>query len=125
MESNQENGKQLEFFVSEKLPFLVVSLKGALTKGNAEKIDSCFEAVRTTKARAVVLSLHDVHEMDLGGIPPFTRLQAEIRKKAELRVCFIKANHYEMLTSKAAIRESEVHPDLSAALASLAHVRQK
>src|SRR5689334_11659007 len=98
----------LEFFISEKQDFLVVALLGTINKANAPLIEKCQLEVLTHSASYVVLSLHDVTQLDTGGIPALVRFQKAIRDKpAELRICFVKPEFHKILNGAGAIRPNE------------------
>jgi hypothetical protein len=110
----------LEYFISRKEDFLVVSLRGTLTKATIPTLDECQAQVAQSGARHVVISMHDVETLEIGGVPGLIRLQKAIRDRAQLRLCFLRAEHGAMLADAGAIRPAEVVDTLVNALQSFA-----
>ena len=120
MSTEENKTNELEYFLSEKGTFLVVSFNGSITKSTVPALEKCQGDVLNSQAQSVVLNLHDVTKVDLSGIPPFALLQHAIRKKpAKLRLCFIKADFAKLLLDRVAIRREEVTANLKDALESL------
>jgi anti-anti-sigma factor len=114
-----EPEEKLEYFLSEKQQFLVVSLVGSLTKSTQAEIQKCEDAILASAAKYIVLNFHDLKEMDLTGIRPLVQLQKRIREKpAQMRLCFVKTEIFNILDGAAAIRPQELCGDLVQALKS-------
>ncbi len=112
--------EKLEYFISEKGPFLVVSLNGTIAKNTTPVLDECREKITQANTKKVILSLHDVSRIDLNGLPALAQLQQAVRSKpATLRLCFIKKDVAQTLFDKAIVRKDEVTMDLKEALESL------
>lgn len=120
MNSEEDKSNDLEFFLAEKGPFLVVSFIGLISKSTAAVMEKCRVDTLNTQAQSVVLSLHDVTDIELTGIPPFVQFQQAIRKKpAELCLCFIRPDLIKFLLNRGAVREEEITANLKVALESL------
>lgn len=112
--------QELSYFISERGPFLVVSLRGPLSKGTTEIIDRLRQELEGRKADRVIVSLHDVKEVHVIAIPQFVRFLAAVRQKpAKLGVCFMAPQVFEVLDSRGALRRDELFPTLEVALAAL------
>jgi anti-anti-sigma regulatory factor len=124
--NGQDIEKELEYFISEKGSFLVLSLMGPLTKNSKGTLDKCKSEVLQSQTKNVIISLHDVPYTDPGAVPPLVQLQMAIRQKpAQLRVCFVRPDLQKFLLEKAAIRNEEITSNLQAALHSLGALRKK
>jgi len=116
---NSESSGKLEYFISEKNDFLVVSFLGAMTKLTAPIIEKCIAEVITASAKKTVLNFHDVIQIEPGAIAPLVRLQKAVREKpGDLRLCFIKPVFLQYLHEAGAIRPAEISDNLLLALQS-------
>lgn len=111
----------LEYFVSAKPPFLVVSFVGAMTKASMPILEKCLTELDTKKELMLfVLNLHDVSRIETVALPPLTKMQKSVRDRNGLvRVCFLKPDLRHYLIEKAAIREGEIEANLIEALTNL------
>jgi anti-anti-sigma regulatory factor len=110
---------KLEYFISEKQSFLVISLLGTVTKATIPAIDRCRDEALKSKASNVVISLHDVNTVEISGVPALIRLQKAMRDKpAELRLAFLKPSTAKSLLEAGAVRPDELADNLLAALQS-------
>jgi anti-anti-sigma regulatory factor len=118
---------KLVYFLSEKNDFLVVSFVGFMNKTTAKAIEVCHEEVLKARARFVVLSFHDIQQLEPGAVPALVRLQRMIREKpgGEVRICFLHPSFQKFLQDSGAIRPNELSNNLLAALQSLAPVAAK
>ena len=116
-----DTDKDLQYFVSSKEQFLVISFLGRMTKSTNAVFDACQNEIASTQAQYVVLSFHDVTNVERPVIPSLVKLQKFIRDKApdiELRVCHLKPDLGTMLIDSGAIRREELKTNLKDALAS-------
>jgi anti-anti-sigma factor len=111
---------KLEYFLSEKNDYLVVSFLGAMNKLTAPEIEKCLEEAMARQARKFVLNFHDVIQVEPGAIAPLVRFQKALRDRpGEVRVCFLKPVFQRYLIDSGAIRPAEIAPNLLEALQSL------
>ncbi len=112
--------KSLEFFISEKAQFIVISLSGPLDQTADETLARCQAEALAYSGSLFVLNMRAVEQIDSRAIPPLVRLQKALREKPGiLRVCFLSKELKDRLLEKAALREAEVTADLMDALSSL------
>lgn len=110
---------KLQYFLSEKNDYLVVSFVGAMNKLTAPDIEKCLEEVLPKNARKFVLNFHDVIQVEPGAIAPLVRFQKAMRDKpGEVRVCFLKPTFQRYLIDSGAIRPAEIAQNLLEALQS-------
>lgn len=120
MSDSAEPVSQLEYFISEKNGFAVLSFLGPITKSHAPVVERSTEDLLSCESRRIVLSFHDVTDIDMAGIAALTRMQLLVRKKpADLRLCFLRPELKRMLEERGAIRTAELAPNLKAAIESL------
>ncbi len=113
------NPQSLEYFVSEKQAFLVVSFLGSMTKLTSRVLEKCQSEILQSEAKRFVLSFHDVTQLEPSAIPFLVRMQKALRDKgAEIRVCFLKPEFKKLLIEAAAVRTPEVMANLIEALQS-------
>ncbi len=113
---------KLEYFVSEKNDYLVVSLLGTLAKNTMVTLEKVQMEISKSSARQVVLNLHDLTRVEVGGIPGIVRLQKLIRDRpnSHLRLCFLRPDIYKSLAEAGAVRPAEMADNLLEALKDLA-----
>ena len=112
--------QELNFFVSEKGPFLVISLRGILSKATLPSLEDCSKKIAEKSAKHVILSLHDLTDIQMTAVPAFVKLQASIRAKpATLGLCFIASTVFGLLQDRGAVRKEEVYQTLEDALLSV------
>jgi anti-anti-sigma regulatory factor len=97
---------KLDYFISRKQDFFVVSFVGALSKSTSEVLEKCQDEISASTERFYVLNFHDVSQIDISGVPSLVRLQKEVRDQEKL------------LIGAGAIREDEVTGNLLRALQS-------
>ncbi len=117
---------KLDYFISIKQDFLVVSFIGSMNKNTAAVIEKCREEVIASPARFVVLNFHDVIQLEPGAVPSIVRLELAVREKpGELQLCFLHPHFLKFLHDSGAIRPSEVSDNLLNALQSFSPALRK
>jgi anti-anti-sigma regulatory factor len=120
-----ENDTKLDYFVSEKSGFLVLSFLGAITKSTLVVFEKAQLDVRKSEATNIVLNFHDITKLDVSGIPGLVKLQKMIRERpAELRICFLRPDFKKMLLEGGAVRPNELNNNLLDALKSFSPVAE-
>jgi anti-anti-sigma regulatory factor len=110
----------LEYFLSEKTPFLVVSFVGVMSKSESDVIEQCQVEIEKRGGKLVAISLHDVKKIDAIAYPPLVKLQKSIRDRGGfVRVCFVRPELRRVLAERAVIRDHEISPNLLEALEAL------
>src|SRR5438874_1411619 len=100
-DENSANPK-LEYFVSEKGSFIVVSFVGEITKFTLEAFEKCQKELAQKKASFWVLNLRDVDRIDINAVPSIAKFQKSIRDKAaHLRICSLKPEIRRFLVNRA------------------------
>lgn len=120
--------KELQYFISSKEQFLVISFLGRMTKSTNAIFEACQGEIASAKAQYVVLSFHDVTHVERPVIPSLVKLQKFIRDKApdiELRVCHLKPDLGAMLVDSGAVRREELKMNLKEALTSFVPAAKK
>jgi anti-anti-sigma regulatory factor len=112
---------KLEFFVSEKNHFLVISLLGTLTKTTLPVLEKIQDELAQRDAKLIVLNCYDLHRVEVGGVPGIVRLQKMIRDRpsTHLRICFLKPDISKFLMESGAVRPNELCNNLLEALKDL------
>lgn len=112
-----EGPKPIDYMVSIKLPYLVVSFLGAMTRHSGPVFEKCFDEIVASNAQFVVLSFQDVPAIERPSIPAFVKFQKSLRDhKLELRLCRIRPELRALLTDVAAVRGDELKNNLQEAL---------
>jgi anti-anti-sigma regulatory factor len=111
--------KELEYFVSEKAPFAVVTFIGEMTKTTLSVLEDCQKDLTGRAATRFILVFRDVPKVELIAIRPLVALQKLMREKGALRTCSLRPDLMSFLLEKAAIRDSEYCNNLTDALANL------
>src|SRR5262245_23814090 len=89
---------KLEYFISEKNGYLVLSLLGSITKSTLGVFERAQMELKKSEAQNVVLNFHDISRLDISGIPALVRLQKSIRERpSDLRICFLKPDFKRLL----------------------------
>ena len=115
-----EDNKELEYFISEKGDFLVVSFVGIMTKNTITVLEECLSEVEKSESKSVVLNFHDVTELTRSTHRILSQIQAAIRKKrGKIRICFINPKYKKELIDLVIIREGEVVENLKQAIMDL------
>src|SRR4051812_36730022 len=110
---------KLEYFISEKNGYLVLSFVGDLTKATIGVCEKALLEISRLKPRFIVLNFHDLTRLDVSGIPTLVRMQKSLRERpAELRLCFMKPDIRKMMTEAGALRPAEFVSTLVDALRS-------
>lgn len=111
--------KVLQYAISSKPPFAVVSFRGALSRSAVDTIEKCEGELLAMPARFVVFSFHEACALERPLIAPLTKLQKHLRDKGkELRVCNLELELLKQLVDAGAVRKSELHETLQQALVS-------
>ncbi|MBI3554888.1 MAG: STAS domain-containing protein [Deltaproteobacteria bacterium] len=117
---------ELQYVISEKAQFVVISFSGTMFKASVASLDECQTEVLKHPGNLFVLNLRDVTRIDNHAIPQFIKLQKALRDKPGiLRVCNIQDEVGKFAFEKGAIRESELAEDLMHALSQLQSESQK
>lgn len=119
MGTEDKKEKTLEYFISEKSPFAVVTFVGEMAKATLDVLESCHKDLEKNTATLYVIVLRDVSGVDLNAVSPLVRLQKLLRDKGALVVCSIRPEIKQFLLEKAAIREGEIESNLTDALTRL------
>jgi anti-anti-sigma regulatory factor len=110
---------KLEYFISEKNGYLVLSMVGSITKATLGVFERAQMELRKCEAQYIVLNFHDITRLDISGVPALVRLQKSLRERpAELRICFLKPDFLRMLVEAGAVRPPELADNLLEALRS-------
>jgi anti-anti-sigma regulatory factor len=118
-DGSSEEIKVLQFLISAKENYLVVSFVGPMNRDSSHIIDDCLKAVLATNAKFVVLNFRDVSRIEHPFIPQLIKLQTEIREgKREIRTTSLRPEFRNVLLDKGAIRFNELTNNLTEALLS-------
>src|SRR5690242_14895253 len=103
---------KLEYLISMKGDYLVVSLSGWITKSTAQEIEKCQAEISKNNVKFVVLNFKGVDRIDIGGVPALIRMQKSVRDlKRELRICCISPDVEKSLLETGAGRVNEMAID--------------
>lgn len=121
VDMSSETPKELEYFISAKPPFLVVSFNGALARTSGEVFERCHEEILASGAKLVILSFHDVAGIERPIIPVLVKFQKALRDaKLSIRLCYLRPEYRKLLVDMGAIRAEEIDDNLKDALAKMA-----
>src|SRR5579872_6489172 len=79
--TNERQRMALEYFVSERAPYLVISFRGPMRKDCVTVLQECQKLVQDSASNRIVLSLHGVTDLDPPAVAPFAALMKEVRDK--------------------------------------------
>jgi anti-anti-sigma regulatory factor len=112
-----DTSSNLRYFISEKIPFAVVSFSGALIKGSLPELKICEQAIEVSQAKVFILCFNELEDLDIQGARALARLQMAIRKKsAAVRLCLLNRRFGRILEDQGALRREELYMDLKDAL---------
>ena len=113
--------ENLEYFVSVRSPYVVVTLLRPLGKDSDAMLDEIMGEVEQSKASFVVLCFQGVASVDRHSVPALIRFQKEVREltNSELRLCNMLESVSAFLLESGAIRKTEVHATMIEALRSI------
>lgn len=115
----EQPDKNLDWFISEKDKYLIVSFSGTMTEDTSSKLIHCEEEVKKRNAKCIVLNFFNIDEMTRGCMRQLAHLEKLIRDKpAKLRICFLKPDHETFLVREGIIRPNEITGNLMQALKS-------
>src|SRR5437016_5019510 len=108
---------QLEYLISEKEPYLVVTFIGEMTKSTIDALEKCHTVLSGRNDILFVLNMRDVSKIETLALAPLVKLQKTLRdKKGAMRICALRPDLAKFLLEKAAIRDNELENNLTAAL---------
>lgn len=121
---NETSAKRLEYSISEKAPYVVVSFRGIISHVTIPVIEKCHAELFQKTVQYLVLNFQDVTKIENNGIPPLHRLQRAVRdKQGMIRVCSLKKEMRALLLEAGAIRLGEVSDSLANAIQRLHPVK--
>ena len=111
--------EDLQYFISEKDSFLVVSFVGPISRETIPVLEKCKAEIAQSAAKKIVINFRDVTDVGLHGIGPLIQLQKVCRDKGGYRICSVRPDLKKFLDEKGAIRGDELVPNLREALLAL------
>ncbi|MBI3534102.1 MAG: hypothetical protein HY072_01270 [Deltaproteobacteria bacterium] len=95
------NEKKVDFFISEKDKYVVVSFQGQIGRTFEQTLLECWKHISKTQADQIILNFHDVTQFDKHGLSAFVRFEKQVREKpAQLRICFVNHPLYKFLNDE-------------------------
>lgn len=111
--------QSLEYFISEKDPYVVVAFIGQFTKTSAPIIERCMQEIHETKAPYVILSFRDVSGFEYPAGAALVRLEKEVRDaQRKLRLASVRPDLKNLLIERGVVREPELSNNLAVAIQS-------
>lgn len=123
MSVTNNNSSDLQYAISAKDAFLVISFTGKMTKASSSLLEACLNEVTLRSEQKVVLNFNAVTQIDRPVIPALIKLQKTIRDRtggSAVRVCHMEPEMSGLLIDAGAIRREELKKNLQEALASFA-----
>lgn len=113
--------KSLQYHITEKQGYLILSIAGALKKECWTSLGKLMSELHEKHPDYIILTLGDVSLCEESGIEGLIQLQAQARKEAKaISLCQLQPQVLNYLRSHHAIEETEIEEDLLVALSRVA-----